>query len=103
MNDLNISIRRLHQFLAGTLPGQIATSTVAADIQLVSHELGYTDFWRPRLACARRMLANRQASERTASHSCEAARKKRQLKNRDRRAEENRQMAAGMGTGKKKQ
>ena len=103
MNDLNVSILRLNRFIACALPGQVASSTIAADIKFVSHELGYTDFWRPRLACARRMLAERQAAERTISLSCEATRRKRHLANRARRADENRLSAAGMGAGKKKQ
>ena len=103
MNDLNVSILRLNKFLSCTLPGHVASSTIAADIELVSHELGYTNFWRPRIVCARKMLDERRTAERTASLSCEAARKRRYLANRARRAEENRQMAAGMGAGKKKQ
>lgn len=102
MNALNISIARLNRFMAGENLGSVASSTLACDIELVERELGYTEFWRPRLACARRMLAGRQAANHIASAACAADRKRRYEQNRRRRAEENRLMAAGMGAGTKK-
>lgn len=63
MNSLNVSVARLNQFLDCALPAQVAMSTIKADIEYVSHELGFTSFWRPRLACAWRMLDQHRAAE----------------------------------------
>lgn len=104
-NGITVSIRRLHRFLACDPSLQAATSTVAADIAAVEADvvLAATSFWRPRLACAKRMLAERQAAEQAASASCHEAAHKRYLARRKDRAEEQRRMAAGMGAGSKKQ
>ncbi|MDO8590229.1 MAG: hypothetical protein Q7R69_03070 [bacterium] len=98
------SIGRVIEFLACTLPVQVATSTVAADIAAVEldKQLATSDFWRPRLACARRMLSERRRKETEFSASIREAAHKRYLAHRSERAEEQRRMAAGMGAGSKK-
>ncbi len=105
MNDLNASIVRIHKFLACDPELRVATSTIATDIAAVEADeiLAATDFWRPRLVCARRMLREKQAAERQAAAEIREAARKRYLARRKDRAIEQSSLAKLGGSGKKKQ
>ena len=51
MNDLNVSILRLNRFIACALPGQVASSTIAADIKFVEH---FPAYWQVEMGCRSR-------------------------------------------------
>lgn len=106
MNDLNVSIVRIHKFLACDPELRVATSTVAADIAVLGADeiLAATDFWRPRLVCARRMLREKQDAEKQAAAGIrEAARKRYLARRKDRAAEQSTLAKLGGSGGKKKQ
>ena len=79
----------------------VATRQLQEDIVLVTSFAASDDYWRPRLACARRLLEKKKCTEASYAQTCRAMAKRRYLANRAARAEENRERAKLGGSAKK--
>ncbi|MDP3947549.1 MAG: hypothetical protein Q8Q41_02565 [bacterium] len=101
MDDIKGSFARVVAHISCTLESQIATSTIAADIETVERIAGSDPYWRPRLACARSMLAERKRTKARQVDTLREAAKKRYSAHLKDRSETQRQLAKLGGAAKK--
>jgi hypothetical protein len=95
------SLERIKKFVAGTLPQQVATSTVATDLEAVKRCYGGDFASQQLIADAEYQLRVRRAADEVALDSVRRQAQDRYVRNRKGRAAENRQRAERGGSQKK--
>lgn len=112
MSEFQVSVARVQAFITCMLPAVYTeNSVIAADTLALQERFDTSNYWKPRLACARRMLAQKIEQERVAALNAEReARIEREHRKRSRHAanlEQRRTVqaleaaGAGSGSGKK--